>query len=349
MTKFRPSILGIYSGIGPNLLPAKQLGWNILGNIEPRAGFNLDTFRLNFPGIYVSDSWDGIESFTSKVDILVGFPTCRFFSSAGFQWLTPEQRAKKRATFDEFEQCRKVIELIKPKLFLLENVQQMVKYYHFTIDKYQVDEIFISNYDYGNCQQRKRLWIIGNSKDLQLNFIHTNKCISKTLKNMIGDLPTNDIQEIQHVHLKPNNKLSFGGVSKGLDGKKYITVKDIADYSAFFKPLTALPYINRKGEQKIRIGLKRASWDKKCPVIGTHDSILHPDTGWPLTIRERARILGFPDSFKFLGTYKEQLIATGACIPLEFPLYLYKLIQEQWTGVKEFEHDYGKQYRFNLL
>ncbi|MCK5347112.1 MAG: DNA cytosine methyltransferase, partial [Candidatus Heimdallarchaeota archaeon] len=67
--------------------------------------------------------------------------------------------------------------------------------------------------------------------------------------------------------------------------------------------------------------------------IGTHP-LLHPRSCLPLSIRERARVMGFPDNFNFYGTKYENdgtwvhnrnatmIQQTGRCIPCEFPGFL---------------------------
>lgn len=323
------NIIGIYSGIGPNLYPAKLKGWNILANFEPRDGFQSGTWQLNFDGTPQYKDWNHIGDYVDKADILVAFPTCRFFSQAGFQWLTPEQRAKKRASFEELEKCRKVIALLKPKIFLIENVQPLLKYYEFKQDGYNIRLLKIINRDYGNCQIRKRLWIIGTNGKIKFDFVPLIFVKQATLRDRIGDLPfTEDMPEIQHIHKKPDDKPSW--VLKSIyNDEKLDTQEKLAKYVLTFAPKKCVEYRNKDGVIKPKIRYVRGCWDSTQPVIGVDEGKFHPTTGYPLTIRERARILGFPDSFLFTGPYKDQLVQTGACIPLEFPTYLYDLIEDQ--------------------
>lgn len=323
-------VLGVYSAIGSLLYPAKQLGWTIVGNIEPRKGFHSGTFELNFPGIFKSEKLDTISLF-HDTDIIIGLPTCRFYSQAGFQFLSPEQRKNKRANFTEIDNFQKAIKTIRPRMFIMENVPDFAKYHKFELNDYKIIQIIIANCDYGNPQLRRRLWIIGHDETIKFNFLPASTGIQKLTSHVIGDLPYHDdIPGIQHVHRKSSDKLAnIIPVIHGIDKKTYSTVGEIAKYSMMFPTMHDMPYINKNGEQKRRIGILRLDWNRRPRVLSTYDGLLHPETGYPLTIRERARIQGFPDTFKFIGTYQEQLIQTGACVPLEFPTYLYKLIQEQ--------------------
>lgn len=323
------NILGIYSGAGPNLYPAMKMGWKVLANFEPRAGFHSGTWEQNFPDIPLFNDFDSIEQYKGMVDVLVAFPTCRFFSQAGYQWLTEEQRAKKRASFDELEKCAEVIDLLKPKIFFLENVQQLVKYYTFEAPGYDVQTLFIINGDYGNCQRRKRLWIVGTDGRLNFSFQPTIPIKKVSVRDKIGDLPfRDDIPELQHIHKLGTDKPSW--IIKSIyDHDRVDTIAKLADYVLTFPVRKDIPYINRFGEQKRKLDFKRLDWGTDCIVIGTTENKFHPETGWPLTIRERARILGFPDNYLFTGPYKDQLAQTGACIPFEFPTYLFKLLEEQ--------------------
>ena len=80
----------------------------------------------------------------------------------------------------------------------------------------------------------------------------------------------------------------------------------------------------RKGKQGGRTGFyRRLSWDKPAPTLVTSPSqlatcICHPKEDRPLTVREYARIQGFPDSWKFVGSTSQKYRMIGEAVPVEF-------------------------------
>uniref|UniRef100_A0A2N9I7I0 DNA (cytosine-5-)-methyltransferase n=1 Tax=Fagus sylvatica TaxID=28930 RepID=A0A2N9I7I0_FAGSY len=63
----------------------------------------------------------------------------------------------------------------------------------------------------------------------------------------------------------------------------------------------------------------RLWWDETVPTVVTFPSChnqaaLHPEQDRPLTIREYARLQGFPDYYRFCGTIKERYCQTGNAV-----------------------------------
>lgn len=78
--------------------------------------------------------------------------------------------------------------------------------------------------------------------------------------------------------------------------------------------------VPRKDKHKLDVPYSRLSWDtcartlttKVCPV---KSSILHPSRNRVLSVRECARIQGFPDDFVFVGTVDDKLMQVGNAVP----------------------------------
>ena len=79
----------------------------------------------------------------------------------------------------------------------------------------------------------------------------------------------------------------------------------------------------RKGKQGGRTGFfRRLSWDKPSPTLVTSPSqmgtcICHPDEDRPLTVREYARLQGFPDSWEFVGSTLKKYRMIGEAVPVQ--------------------------------
>ena len=56
----KPTVAGIFGGIGGGILGASWAGFDVLYNADPRKCFNPETFEINFPGTskYLTDMQD---------------------------------------------------------------------------------------------------------------------------------------------------------------------------------------------------------------------------------------------------------------------------------------------------
>ena len=79
----------------------------------------------------------------------------------------------------------------------------------------------------------------------------------------------------------------------------------------------------RKGKQGGRTGFfRRLSWDSPSPTLVTSPSQLgtcmcHPDEDRPLTVREDARLQGFPDDWEFVGSTSQKYRMIGEAVPVQ--------------------------------
>lgn len=81
---------------------------------------------------------------------------------------------------------------------------------------------------------------------------------------------------------------------------------------------------------------RRLSWDKPSPTVDTRFTnpkyFLHPDQQRGMTIREAARIQGFPDTFEFSGPEREQCRMIGNAVPPPLGYHLGGIILEALLG-----------------
>jgi hypothetical protein len=118
---------------------------------------------------------------------------------------------------------------------------------------------------------------------------------------------------------------------------------DWGEVQAYFKkhqkPGANFTYHGPGGSIKIRPSLIRIKSDYPSPVLTGGNPMMHPNTCLPLSIRERARIQGFPDDFVFYGTRLDKegkwehnnhnmwmVKQTGKAMPIEFNTYVSKQI-----------------------
>lgn len=79
----------------------------------------------------------------------------------------------------------------------------------------------------------------------------------------------------------------------------------------------------RMGKQGGRRGFfRRLSWDKPSPTLVTSPTQLgtclcHPDEERPLSVKEYARLQGFPDDWDFVGSTNQKYRMIGEAVPVE--------------------------------
>ncbi len=77
---------------------------------------------------------------------------------------------------------------------------------------------------------------------------------------------------------------------------------------------------------------RRLSWDQPSPTVDTRFGspryFLHPDDDRGFTVREAARIQGFPDKFLFLGSESDQYRLVGNAVPVPLAQLLASFIHE---------------------
>lgn len=174
-----------------------------------------DAFLLNFPEVpmFNCSITDINESYLqnrnidySNVDLVIGGPPCQSFSSVGKRQY--DERAKM------YQEYRRVLTFIKPKVFLFENVTGLLTmkndqklpvledikksfsdFSDFNIDlSYDIKDCVLNAKHFGIPQNRERVFLIGIRKDLEV--VHDwqfpipkidNEIL--TLEDAIGDLP----------------------------------------------------------------------------------------------------------------------------------------------------------------
>ena len=210
------------------------------------------------------------------------------------------------------------------------------------IDKYEIDWKILNAADYGVPQKRKRLIIIGSRivdptlvfQDIEKRARYAdpkkiefgNKKPWKTLKHALAGLQDDEKECVSFpkwgkylkyippggcwIDLPPNlKKVAMGGAADSNDPKK-------------------------KGKQGGRRGFyRRLSWDVPAPTLVTSPTqlgscICHPDEHRPLSVKEYARIQGFPDKWKFYGSTPQKYRMIGEAVPIELAKTIGQIVKQ---------------------
>nr|GGI00892.1 cytosine-specific methyltransferase [Aquisalinus luteolus] len=291
----------------------------------------VETHNQNFSGEAVCadiENWLD-EHKVPAADVVIGGPPCQGFS------LLNKQRDgdARRALWEPFIE---IANLSGARMFVMENVAELYK-------SPEADDIFekaaeygfvcsktiLNAADYGAPQTRKRTIIFGwRNLSFEPMFPtpshsaspeETNLPRWRTVRDVISDLP------------KPTETEIAGEAPLDLHIKRNPTAKSIERYKAVppggnrfdlqrnAPEITPACWIRKKSGGTDLFG--RLWWDRPSVTIRTEffkpekGRYLHPDQHRPITHREAARLMGFPDDFIFVGSKVEIARQIGNAVP----------------------------------
>lgn len=320
-----PLLIDLFSGCGGLSLGAHRAGFHVA------AAFDIDpilssSYPLNFPNtkLFLRDvakltGKDLISAGEGRIAGIFGGPPCQGFSTIGKR----DPKDPRRKLLDHFF---RLVSEVKPAFFVMENVTGLAS--PSTIEvlnkallrvkkEYSLlGPIILDAAEFGAATKRPRLFVIGihndYNKSLTIADIDALKCPAATVRCAIDDL-TNATED---------------GEQNGFDYWKIAPTSKAIKYS---KKLRA-PNLRFTGHRQTRHSadvIKRFSnltpgsiddvgrhyrlkWDGQCPTLragtgadrGSYQSVrpVHPELPRVITVREAARLQGFPDSHLFHPT-----------------------------------------------
>lgn len=267
------------------------------------------------------------EAGVKKKDVfaVVGGPPCQAYSTAG------RRRGEQDERGQLYRQFIHVVKSVKPRFFVMENVKGLASMYvdkgtcferplleiileEFKLLGYHTVHGILDAVHYGTPQFRERLIIIG-SRDKEAIYLpmpthfhfHQNPDMRwRTLGDAISDLtdagPSGKISQklLPYLKLVPE-----GGNWKSLPQN----VVEEAMGGAY-----------ESGGGKVGF-YRRLSYAEPSPTLVTSPTqkatlLCHPRELRPLSVREYARIQGFPDSWKFKGSIANCYKQIGNAVPI---------------------------------
>jgi DNA (cytosine-5)-methyltransferase 1 len=258
----------------------------------------------------------GLEIETPEIDVLVGGPPCQGFSPLGRMnnWDFNDPRNKL------WREYARVLDVVRPKVFVLENVPELLKSVEFArlrkhVRKLGYDVAFniLNASFYGVPQARRRAIVIGSrvgKAALPIPLVEPRR----TVRDAIADLPKRPDGENWHVARNPTSKSleRYKAVPEG--GNRFDLMRKRPD-------ITPTCWLNKKTGSTDVFG--RMRWDEPAPTIRTEffkpekGRYLHPEAHRPITIREAARLQTFPDGFVFAGSNVQVAKQIGNAVPVE--------------------------------
>ncbi len=350
--------IGLTSGIGSMLVGAKQLGFQIIGNVEWRDYYRYNikhsTMVENFPGAFMARGLDDVppDLLPSQIDFAAGHPECGLYSNLRFSVQNRDMEEMGNDTGD-IPLFLEYIAKLRPRFFLMDDLPLSFKAlplqaYMDLLPDYDLFPEWISNWGYGNIQKyRNRMFMVGALKSERFVFVPGEKAHPIVTRDVIGDLQLNAGQgDIPNHATVDMTRIPGRFVNLRYLGDR-ATWEEVCDFMRENHCDGSKPYYNRKGEYKTRPGTVDPKWGGFCPVLSGGYSPFHPVEWRPLSIRERARIQGFPDDFIFhydpktpdhpiwepySGDGNRGVKQTGKSMPIQFTTFVAAQVKAHIEG-----------------
>jgi DNA (cytosine-5)-methyltransferase 1 len=318
-------LLDAFCGAGGLSLGFELAGWEtaFAFDSDPIA---VDTFNKNHAGhasvmdaIEVSGQ-DLLELSTlapGECDLLAGGPPCQGFSLQR-RGLREDPRSELVLRYIDW------IQELNPKAFVLENVHAIrsVRGSHLIAEVrafaegagYATHVETLDAVDYDVPQIRRRAFLVGAARGRRFEW-PTPASARLTVRDAIADLPSPPEDGSPHrlianhyreARLSPINRERIRAVPEG-GGREDL-------------PLHLQLDCHKSGHRHLDT-YGRMAWDRPAPTITarfdsfTRGRFGHPVEDRSITLREGARLQGFPDSFVFLGNREDGARMIGNAVP----------------------------------
>lgn len=322
--------------------------------------FAAATFAANFgvEHVHHGDIKEWVKGDLPDADVVIGGPPCQGFSNLGAKREDDERNMLWSAYVDALVK-------IKPKAFLIENVDRFLKSPEFgqlrgellrdgRLSEYQIDSGLLLASDYGAAQARKRAIVIGTHRDIPqilLPMPTTPPSEWRTVKDALREVDPK-VPAVR-TELPENREMDlFGGVPGPYSMAELHITRNYLQLS--LDRFAHIPYGGNRFDLPDALKapcwknhttgsgdvMGRLRWDRPSVTIRTEffkpekGRYLHPDEPRALTHLEAAKLQGFPDNFVWHGPKLEIARQIGNAVPVEFASALAVHIAEGLRPMK---------------
>ena len=261
-----------------------------------------------------------------EVDVVLATPPCQGMSVANHK--KRDELARNSLVVESI----KLVDEIRPKIFIFENVRAFLTTTCTDTDKkqkrireaievnlggkYNIHYQVINFKDYGNPSSRTRTLVLGVRKDIPevtpLDLMPNLKD-GGTLRDIIGNLPAlkkmGEINKKDIYHnFRPYAEHMLSWIENIKEGQSAFDNEDQKQRPHQIKNGKIVCNENKNGDK-----YSRCFWDKPAPCVHTRNDILasqatvHPKDNRVFSIRELMRMMSIPDSFKWVPTSFDEL------------------------------------------
>lgn len=346
------NVISLFSGCGGLDLGFEQAGFHIpvANEFDPTI---YETFKINHPKTHLIEGdirqvtkEDIAPYIDGEVDGIIGGPPCQSWSEAGA--LRGIEDARGKLFYDYI----RLLKEFAPKFFLAENVSGMLANRHseavqnilhmFEEAGYDVSLTLVNAKNYGVAEERKRVFYIGFRKDLNIQFVFPKGSTEEddaklTLRDIIWDLQDTAVPAGPKNHHNPeavnNNEYFTGAFSPIFMSRNRVKGWDEQAFTVQASGRQCQLHPQAPKMQKFG--------KDDCRFVEGSEHLYRR-----MTIREIARIQGFPDDFQFL--YKEtnnayKMIGNAVPVNLAYEIATAIKLFLQGEGDKVIGMDVGKK------
>ena len=327
------NVIDLFSGAGGLSYGFESAGFNVLLGIDNDKKA-LETFEFNHKGAksicgditkitYEGDIKPLIGD--KSIDVIIGGPPCQGMSLSGPRKFD-DPRNKLYLSYI------RLVEEIKPKAFVIENVPGLVGLFggqikdsiieKFKLMGYNIQYKILCAADYGVPQNRKRVVFVGMKKG---EFHYPTPFEEKVTCSMaLDDLPSLEDElgadnasyatepRNEYQKLMRTNSTSVRNHIAAAHSDKVKKIIALVPDGGNYKDLPE-EYINSRN---FHVAWTRFASNKPAPTIDTgHRHHFHYKYNRVPTVRECARLQSFPDDFIFLGNKTQQFRQVGNAVP----------------------------------
>ncbi|AWB53345.1 DNA cytosine methyltransferase [Pasteurella multocida] len=330
-------IISLFSGCGGLDLGFEQAGFEIpVANEYDKTIWA--TFKINHPKtrLIEGDIREIKDSdFPDNIDGIIGGPPCQSWSEAGS--LRGINDARGQLFFDYI----RILKTKQPKFFLAENVSGMLANRHNEAVKnilnmfeecgYDVTLTLVNAKDYGVAQERKRVFYIGFRKDLSINFKFpigstVNDKDKISLKDIIWDLQESAVPALAQNKANP----------QAVNNNEYFT----GSFSPIFMSRNRVKSWNEQAFT-VQASGRQCQLHPQAPKMEKHGTdnykfvVGKEHLYRRMTIREIARVQGFPDDFKFIyQNINDAYKMIGNAVPVNLAFEIARAIKQELENKK---------------
>lgn len=310
-SKDAPTVVSLFAGCGGSSLGYSMAGYRELLAVEWDDNA-VETLRLSFPDtpIYHGDitklSADSCLELAGiapgELDVLDGSPPCQGFSTVGRR----EMQDSRNQLYMEF---LRLLEVLKPRVFVLENVSGMVKGKMKLIFAdvlkslsgagYKASVRLLNAAYLGVPQSRERLIFIGVRNDLDVNPSHpTAQTRPITASAALIGVP-NDSEELAWLLQAGQKYVAYK------DWQRIRPGKSLKDATGSVTGFSCCKYHPNKPAHTVT---------KNYGYISMHGA-MHWAQQRRFTVAEFKRFMSFPDQFEFAGSWSDAVQRMGNAVP----------------------------------
>lgn len=348
----RPRIVDFFCGCGGFSLGAHGAG------LAPAAAFDVDPIltssylsnhrqtNLVLADLSVASASDIEREAGGHVSGVFGGPPCQAFSDIGHRRADDPRRSLLGHFF-------RLVAGLRPAFFVMENVKGLA----YKDARPVLDEalgmlpgnynllgpIILDAADFGAATKRSRLFVIGfdpgRMDPLTIDDIESAKKKPATVKAAIADLSSAEVVGESNGYdvwkIKRQGKPSDYARELRAKDKLFTGHRRTAHTPAVIARFEAVP----SGGVDVVGRHPRLSWNGQCPTLragtgndrGSFQSVrpIHPEEARVITVREAARLQGFPDNFRFHPTIWHSYRMIGNSVSPFVAKALFSIIAER--------------------